>query len=269
MEAKKYSPQEKLDKVNRYSSNIEVWYPAGYFSKVMKNWGAFTCVIAGSSKSGKSSLLKDLMIGDCKLRARFDIVVIFSRTLINGFYQEFMGTKLMFKEFRPDVLEKLKLVAETCKSQGKKFKWLIIFDDIADARSKYQEDVTDIFFSGRHYGASIIFLTQKCSLMNTGWIANTMVFVSLFAGSRNEKNYLSEKVISDVIDKDFSDFTHKDVERAAYTIQTAICDNFNSLVVLPYESRKLFQYKATLQKNPKKKPFEGQNVLQLDQDPQH
>jgi len=265
MEHKKLIPQEKNEYIVRYHQNIEVWNPKEYFDRTLKEWAGFTCVITGSSKSGKSCLLKDLMIGECHLQKKFDVVVVFSKTLINGFYQSFLEGKLMFKDFRPQVIEDLKVFAEKAKEKGKRFRWLVIFDDIANARSKYQEEITDLFFSGRHYGASIIFLTQKCSLMNTGWIANTMVFISLFAGSRAEKQYLSEKAISDAIDSDFQEFSNKDVERAAYIIQSSVCQDYQSLIILPYEKEKIFKFKAKVHKSrAKPKPMLSQFFQQND-----
>jgi hypothetical protein len=73
-----------------------------------------------------------------------------------------------------------------------------------------------------------------------------MVFVVLFAGSRAEKEYVSQKVVADAIDDKFSHLSLTKVERAAYLIQTEICKDYNALVVLPYEALKIWRFKAPL-----------------------
>lgn len=235
-----------------FCKKLEIWNPKEYFRNTLKTWGAFTSIISGSSKSGKSNLLKNLLVGETNLLKQFDFVIIFSKTLVNGFYQSFIDSQLMFKEFQPAIINDFMRLSEQQKVKGKKFRWLVILDDIVSNKSKYVEEITDLFYTGRHYGASIIFLTQKASLMQTGWVANCMVFVSLFAGSRNEKQYISNKVIADVIDNEFSHKKLTDVERIAYSIQTNICQDFQALVILPYEKEKIFKYKADLMKTRQK-----------------
>jgi len=235
-----------------FCNKIAVWDPKEYFRSTLKQWKAFTMIISGSSKAGKSMLLKSFLIGDSNLSKQFDFIIIFSKTLVNGFYSSFLETQLMFKDFNPGVIKDFMRLSEVKKKQGKSFKWLVILDDIVSNKSKYIEEITDLFYTGRHYGGSIIFLTQKASLMQTGWVANCMCFISLFAGSRNEKTYIAEKVLSDIIDEDFSNKKLSEVERIAYLIQSHICKDYNSLVMLPYEKQKLFQYKAPLLRTHKK-----------------
>jgi hypothetical protein len=245
--------QQKYERMQQYIKNIPQWLPNEYFTETLKKWKAFTMIVTGSSKSGKSSLLKDLFVGTPNLIAKFDTVVVFSRTLVSGFYQGFLRDEQLYSSYQQDVIEQLKNYYAMAKSKKKKFKWCVILDDIVDSRSKYNEGIAELFYTGRHYGASVIFLTQKASLMNTGWVANTMIFISLFAGSRNEKQYLSDKVIADAIDGDFEQFSNREVDRIAYIIQTTISQNFNALIITPYEKVKLHQYKAVLHKSEKKK----------------
>ena len=236
-----------------YCEKIKIWNPKEYFKTAMRAWNGFTMVISGSSKSGKSNLLKNLLIGDANLEGYFDFIIIFSKTLVNGFYQSFIDSQLMFKDFNPGIIKDFMKLSEIQKNKGKRFRWCVILDDIVSGKSKYIEEITELFYTGRHYGASIIFLTQKASLMNTGWIANTMVYISLFAGSRNEKTYLAENLISDIIDESFAHKKLAQVERVAYLIQSSICQDYQSLILLPYEKDKIFKYKAPLMKSNKKR----------------
>lgn len=245
---------EKKNEYMEFCNKLPEWEPKEYFKSVMSEYSAFTGIISGSSKSGKSNLLKYLLKGPPNIAKYYDFIVVFSKTLVNGFYQSFLDSQLMFKEYKEEVIEDIKLIYEKKKKEGKKFKWLVILDDIATQQSKYTKSIDDLFFSGRHSGASVIFLTQKISLMNTGWIANCMLIVSLFAGSRAEKNYLAEKIILDAIDVHFENKSMKEVERIAYLIQSHICQDYNALIILPYEKvNKIFRFKAKLMNKVSKK----------------
>lgn len=237
-----------------YCEKLNQWDAREYFKSTMREYGAFTSIICGSSKSGKSNLLKYLLVGEPHITKYFDFVLVFSKTLVNGFYQGFLDSQLMFKEYREEVIEDFKKLYEKKKQEKKTFRWLVILDDIVSQKSKYEKSIDDLFFSGRHYGASIVFLSQKVSLMNTGWVANCMVLISLFAGSRAEKNYLAEKIILDAIDIHFSHKKMTEVERIAYLIQSHICQDYNALVILPYEKKeKVFTFRAKLMSKTSKK----------------
>ncbi len=230
----------------KFCNDVPTWKPEEYFKETMKKWKGFTCIISGSRMAGKSQFLKNLLVGEPKLAKEFDFIVVFSRTLVNGFYQSFLDTNLLFPEFHDGVIDTFKNLYSEAKKKKKKFKWLCILDDIVDAKSKYNKSVMDLFLCGRHYGASIFYLTQKLALMSTSFMANTMIFVVLFAGSRAEKEYISIKVLSDAIDNKFSHLTLAKVERMAYLIQTEICQDYNALIVLPYEKIKVYRFKAPL-----------------------
>jgi hypothetical protein len=248
----------------KYCNEIPVWKPEIYFKEVMKKWKGFTCIISGSRMAGKSQFLKNLLVGEPKLASQFDFVVVFSRTLVNGFYQSFLDTTLLFPEFHDGVIETMKNLYSEAKKKGKKFKWLCILDDIVDAKSKYNKSVMDLFLCGRHYGASIFYLTQKLGLMSTSFMANTMIFVILFAGSRAEKEYISEKVLSEAIDDKFSHLTLTKVERVAYLVQTEVCKDYNAIVVLPYEKIKVHRFKAPLINFTKRKKKIAEPVIKLE-----
>jgi Poxvirus A32 protein len=241
--------------VAKYFGRLPEWQPKEYFDKTIKQWKAFTCIISGSRMSGKSNMLKYLLKSpEVNLSRHFDFTIVFSRTLVNGFFQ-FVDSKLMFDEFHPRVLEDMANISAKLKKEGKKMKYLVIFDDCVDSKSKYQKDITNLFFNGRHYGASVIFLTQKASLLSTGWMANTMVHISLFAGSRAEKQYLAEKIISDAMDsKELQNLKMKELDRKAYALQTYTCHDYRSLVILPYEETKVYWFKAKEMKAKKEKP---------------
>lgn len=227
--------------------NIPSWDPKSYFREQMKKWGACTVLITGNSRAGKSNMLKSILLHD-KMLNYFDFIIVFSRTLLSGFYQSFIQSKLMFDEFDPEVIRSFIQLAIQKKAEGKRFRWLVILDDCVDARSKYSKEITDLFLCGRHFSCTVFYLVQKASLLSTAWITNVSCFLTMFAGSRNEKEYLASRIISDALDHNMTDKKKSEVERMAYVVQSQICQNYTSLVILPYEDVKIYKYKAPLMK---------------------
>lgn len=244
-------------------SALKEWQPKEFFKYYMKKWKGFSCIICGSSRSGKSNMLR-YIIDDkgCGVGKEFDLIIVFSRTICNGFYQSFINSKLMFSSYNPEIIKEMKLVYEKNKEKGKKIKTLFIFDDIVDNKSKYQDEITNLFYNGRHFYFSVFFLSQKMSLCNVGWLSNAVCIISLFSGARAEKEYLAEKIISDAIDKDHKTYRSKsEMIRTAYILQSTICQNYQALIVLPYEKDNLFKFKAPYIKS-KNKKFEQKSIFE-------
>jgi len=237
-----------------YCQNLKEWDAKEFFKLIMKRDKQFAAIITGSSKSGKSNILKYILTGEPAAKKYFEFILVFSRTLVNGFYQSFIDGQLFFKEFDGRIIEDFKKIYEQKKAENKQFKWLVILDDIVDGKSKYIKEITDLFYCGRHYGASIVFLTQKLSLMNTGWLSNSTIMILLFCGARAEKEYVANRIIADVIDESFANKHKNQVERLAYLIHSNTCQDYQALIILPYEREgRIFKFKAPLMKTGKKK----------------
>jgi len=224
--------------------------PKAYFKFYIENFNSFTCIIVGSRMSGKSNLLKNfLMSKDCgKIYEKFDMVIVFSKTLINGHYQKFLKTKLMFDSFKPEVLDAMRQLHGERKKQGKRFRWLVIFDDCV-VNMKWEQSITDCFFNGRHFGCSVIFLTQKGSETSTNWRNNTTLFVLMKNGSYKEKTFLSENVVADAILQELPDTVRKaQVFAIANKLQATLTEDYNAIITTPYLKQKIWQYKAKLMK---------------------
>ena len=181
--------ESNKDKISELVSSIPTWDPKTYFDNMLKQWNSFTAIISGSRMAGKSAMLKYLMHHpEVNLAKKFNLVVVFSKTIENGFYQSFIESKLMFKNFNPEVIHDLAKAHKEMKAKNKNFRFLIILDDFIDSRTKYNNDIADCFYLGRHIGCSIVCLTQKLSMLATGWFANTTLFICLFSGTRQEKD---------------------------------------------------------------------------------
>ena len=245
-------PHKIESKITNLVGNINVpeFDPKGYFKHYLEKYNSFTCIITGSRMSGKSNMLKNFLISkECgKLCDKFDMIVVFSKTLLNGHYQKFLKTKLLFDTYKPDVVETLKKLYEERKKQGKKFKWLAIFDDCVSGM-KWEQSITDCFYNGRHFGMSIFFLTQKGSETSTNWRNNTTLYVVLQNGSYKEKNFLSEGVIADAIIGQLPEEIGKSkVFAIGNKLQSTLTEDYNSIITTPYCKQKIHQYKAKLLK---------------------
>lgn len=235
---------------SKYNIVIPQWDPAHFFSKCLKEHGSFTSIISGCRMAGKSNLLKFFLLSSRggKLMNKFDMIIVFSKTIMNGHYQQFLRSRMMFDSYKPEVLEAMQKMHEEWKQRGKKFRFLVIFDDCV-VNMKYQSSIESFFYNSRHYGGSCFFLTQKCSAASQGWKANTMLYIVLDTASRKEKKYIAEDVLADAIEKQVPvNIRESILERIAYRLQTDYLGNFRALVVTPFCEDKLNQFKAPLMK---------------------
>jgi len=231
-----------------YIKELDKWNPKKTIKWQLKEWKNFCMLINGMSRAGKSYMLKDILKPVIK---KFDIVCVFSKTVRNGFYQEWLDTKLLFDSFRPDVIQILKEEYYIKKEQKKSFKTLVIIDDCISNNIKYSEAIGELFMSGRHFQCSTAILGQKCSSFSQAWFANCTIFISLFCGSRKEKKYIAENLIANVIEPDPGllpkdrPLKFAEEEKEAYDIQTEICNDFCALIILPMdEEKKIYWYRA-------------------------
>lgn len=226
-------------------SSIPEWNPKTDLKTYVRKFGGISMIISGNRSSGKSTLLKYLLVSrECNFISEFHNVIIFSKTLSNGFYEEFINTKLLFKEFDPEPIKLLNETFEKYKNQGKTYRYLVILDDIIDQKTKYIDGIGDLFYCGRHFGASVIFLTQKLSCINTGWIANTYFFIILQSGSRLEKKFVNDRLVIDALYENHEDKKKADIEHMGYWFLSKICQNYNSIVIVPSGHQKIYQFLA-------------------------
>ena len=78
--------KDSINKLNKFVEDIPLWNPKDYFKETLRKWNSFTMIISGSRMAGKSNFLKYLL---CEpLRNEFNMIVVFSKTIENGFYQK-------------------------------------------------------------------------------------------------------------------------------------------------------------------------------------
>jgi hypothetical protein len=186
------------DSINDKSQAFDLaqWHPLSYeFDK------PFTLVISASRNSGKSYLVKHLYQN--YLSMHFDSVVVFSHSVCNGFYEEFLPGKLFFNDYSESVLSKVVCTASAMKQKNKNYRVLVILDDCLNRKNAYSPSLNKLFSMGRHINISCIMVSQTLKTYFSGLMReNTNLLIILHQRSRGEKLYLYEKFLDDRIDDD-------------------------------------------------------------------
>ena len=148
--------------------------------------------IVGARRSGKTSLALDLLLS--VWRYRFDMIVIMSRTITlqEDVWRRLAGTGvLIIEKLDMPLLEKLQnFMASTGKEA------LLICDDIGRianywarrimAKGGVEDELTYLAYASRHYGISLLYLSQGVIQMAPGYRKNFDFVICLEAGSYTE-----------------------------------------------------------------------------------
>lgn len=161
----------------------------------------FSMIVCSSRNMGKSTFLKDFILKN-KMNRKYDLILLFSKTLGNGFYEKFLDTKLVYKKFDEAILTNLDAVMEEHKAtKGFYLNTLVIFDDMIGQRTLHNEALSDLYTLGRHKGASVIYLTQNPTMANVTWRQNTTHLVLLETRGRG-LSHIIDGFLFDIADED-------------------------------------------------------------------
>jgi GTPase SAR1 family protein len=169
----------------------------------MKNWSEifdgsnFSLLVCGSSGSGKTMLLKDLIQ---TMKKKYDYFVILCPSLeFSGDYKEFQDNDekkqfTFFNEYDPRVLEEIMdTQADIIVRYGKNRcpKVVVILDDCME-NIRQRSLVEKLYFKGRHLNISPISLVQKLKGISTILRVNTRYAVFFRAGNSSEVEHFLE-----------------------------------------------------------------------------
>ena len=141
---------------------------------------SFVGAIVGARRSGKTSLALDLLLS--VWRYRFDMVVIVSRTITlqDDIWRRMAGTGILIQPtLDMGFLEKLQhfMSASGAKQNNKEI--LVICDDIGRianfwsrrimAKGGVEDELTYLAYASRHYGISLLYLSQDVIQMAPGY----------------------------------------------------------------------------------------------------
>lgn len=166
---------------------------------MLKNWNEifdgtnFSMLIAGSSGSGKTQLLKQILKSSAR---NYDYVVVLCPSLeFSGDYKDFETTEekkkpqyTMFNEYDPNVLrEVMETQSDIIRRHGKDRcpKVIVILDDCLEFLKQHSL-IEKLYFKGRHINISPIVLVQKLKGVSTILRVNTRYAIFFRAGNSSE-----------------------------------------------------------------------------------
>ena len=171
---------------------------------MLKSWDKifdgsnFSMLICGSSGSGKTMLLKDLIQ---TMKKKYDYFVIIAASMnFSGDYKQFEDDNdekkfIFFNEYSPEILrEIMDTQADILVRYGKQRtpKIVVIMDDIME-HIKQRSIIEQLFFKGRHLFISPIVLVQKLKGISTTLRVNTRYSIMFRAGNSAEvEHFLDE-----------------------------------------------------------------------------
>jgi hypothetical protein len=165
-----------------------------------KNWSKhfdgsnFSMLMAGSSGSGKTQLLKGILK---QAQQKYDYIVVLCPSLeFSGDYEDFTENKkyTQFGEYDPDIIrEVMETQADIIRRHGKSRcpKVILILDDCLEFLKQHSL-IEKVFFKGRHINISPIVLVQKLKGVSTILRVNTRYAVFFRAGNSNEIEHFLE-----------------------------------------------------------------------------
>ena len=209
----------------------------------------FAMLICSSRNQGKTVMLRHLY--EKQFEARFDLVILFSQTIGNGFYEQFMGEhkKTFYDEFDENVLININNIQEKVrKEKGFYLNILVIFDDCVSESIKHNEEIQNLFTRGRHKGISICFITQSPTLVKSTWRQNCTHLIVLRTKGLGLDN-LKTNFLLDLIDAEEIPNNIKPDKYLNQIVKKVFNEKYNALVV-EYDKEGnslndcIFQYKA-------------------------
>jgi hypothetical protein len=202
----------------------------------------FFIICEGSRRVGKSIFLQWLFYF---YRKDFDLVLVFSETPHNGFWQPIVGNQYVHNGWDPFVVEKLldEQMKEVEKEKNDLFKVfkarriLLILDDVVGDRKQIHEDTTlnRLSVQGRHFRISIALTTQEPHAIGTA-LRNNCDLAVIF----QQKSKRAKKSVCD----DFLNFKLP-VEWMAQDLLSTYTENHNAIAVKLWKLEKEVKFSYT------------------------
>ena len=160
-----------------------------------------TIMLVGARRSGKSYYMKHLVQ---KLKSKYSLIVVFTHTKINHFWDDITDEKYIFETWNPSVIQKIYKRNEKIDNDLDKINpnTLIILDDMADDTNlRTDSTFMSLFVRGRHHKCGLIMSTQYINLLSPTIRNNLDIIVIPI--QRNKKNIdLLYEFYGSVVDKD-------------------------------------------------------------------
>lgn len=147
------------------------------------------CVFLGKRGSGKTTLIKDILY---HMNNYFKLGIVMSGTdHINGDYNSIIPKKLIFDEYKPEIVNKLMERQKNAILNGDKYlNAFLLLDDVLQDSKIWKKDKTmqNIFYNGRHYKLFLIIASQYAMGLPPDFRSNIdYIFLSRFNQKTDKK----------------------------------------------------------------------------------
>lgn len=227
IEEKKRELEDKLNDDNNTFSDLGIKkIESKKKSKIPKNNNAdiipehpFRLGVVGSSGSGKTNLIINLLLEHKFYAGYFHFIYLFSSTYYaddswDAIKPEYKGLEdeLVFDEFDEEKLAEIfnnqKTIVEK-KGVHKAPRVLMIFDDIITDAAVQQSPMLKVLFTrGRHNSISIIASVQKYKLLPTIWRQNLTHFITFRPNNGQEAKAIAEEQALKMSTKEMEDLLY-------------------------------------------------------------
>jgi hypothetical protein len=219
-------------------SNVKTNYPEFKYNDLFNNEESFTSLIIASSKSGKTTFIRELY---GKIRQNYDFIIFFSNSIHKNIY-DFIKKKdkcFCYDEYNSEIV---KFLFKVQKKTNNYFRIAIFLDDVIDCANDYQ--IKKLFAMGRNSNLSTFMSIQSLTYLNKS--------------SRDNTNYLfllkNNGCLEDTI-KYFIRYTVK-VPKKYYRVTEQLnylnnwvienTKNYNIIVIDYLDDKKIYKYKVKL-----------------------
>jgi hypothetical protein len=191
----------------------------------------FSWLIVGATKSGKSNLIKNLLLNKAFLKNIFHkhhIFLFCGTARLNRDFEGLVEKENVYEDFDTEIIRKLmKEQEENIEEYGRKNTphILLIFDDLAYGGALHSDTslLNKLCMNGRHYKISIIVTTQALKLVSPKTRANATL-VSMFASNENELEKFMNDYMSHRIKRRIEDLVYDHLDQK-YNFVTFIKSN--------------------------------------------
>ena len=167
-----------------------------------------TIIAIGKRRTGKSWCLRNIMF---EMKNKIPAGIVISQTdELNKFWREYIPKEYIYNKYDPSILDHVfarqkAILNNTQKTKAeieKEAPFFILLDDvISDQRLKYDENLLELFVSGRHYKLFVLITTQYAKGISPTLRGNTdyVLVCKTLQGRQRESLW-----------EDFGDFMTKD-----------------------------------------------------------
>lgn len=139
---------------------------------------------------------------------KIDLTIVFTTEQNRKHYSKLTDDPLNIYTSANDLekINKLKKIQEKLKKQfGFQINVLIIFDDFISNKIKYNNEILQLFAQGRHWGLSVIFITQSATLVSNDWRNNSDITFVLNQTSEQSRMYIIENIMPSYEKREFDE----------------------------------------------------------------